>query len=165
MALAASAVAVGFFGFLNSNSLCRHHPRKRVIQYSRALMMNANALEYWVARSSRAMTTACASAFSRHSFVVGFPFRSLPQNQEGARDPQERARATLKRGRGEDRVRAAPAVSCAIDAQGSAHTSIQVQRKHSGLPCAMALRLIRALPGDLDLLVTVTSVMRTSSPA
>src|ERR1700743_363315 len=26
--------------------------------------------------------------------------------------------------------------------------SIQVQRKHSGLLCAMALRLIRALPGD-----------------
>ena len=29
-----------------------------------------------------------------------------------------------------------------------AHTSIQVQRRHSGLPCAMALRLIRARPGD-----------------
>jgi len=26
--------------------------------------------------------------------------------------------------------------------------SIQVQRKQSGLPCAMAWRLIRALPGD-----------------
>src|ERR1700744_2950099 len=26
--------------------------------------------------------------------------------------------------------------------------SIQVQRKQSGLPCAMVLRLIRALPGD-----------------
>ena len=28
------------------------------------------------------------------------------------------------------------------------HTSIQVQRKHSGLPRAMALRLIRVRPGD-----------------
>src|ERR1700742_3466683 len=28
------------------------------------------------------------------------------------------------------------------------HTSIQVRREHPGLPCAMALRLIRALPGD-----------------
>src|SRR6185437_108199 len=55
-----------------------------------------------------------------------------------------RARATLERGRGEDRVRAAPAVSYAFDALENAHTSIQVQRKHSGLPCAMALRLIRA---------------------
>ena len=28
------------------------------------------------------------------------------------------------------------------------HTSIQVQRRHSGIPCAMVLRLIRALPGE-----------------
>jgi hypothetical protein len=34
------------------------------------------------------------------------------------------------------------------DAQGSAHTSIQVQRGTPGLPCAMALRLIRDRPGD-----------------
>src|ERR1700761_7179523 len=34
----------------------------------------------------------------------------------------------------------------------NAHMSIQVQRKHSGLPCAMARRLIRALPGDPALL-------------
>ena len=60
---------------------------------------------------------------------------------------EKRAHATLKRGRGEGRVHAAPAVSCAFDALENAHTSIQVQRKHSGLPCAMALRLIRALPG------------------
>jgi hypothetical protein len=33
-------------------------------------------------------------------------------------------------------------------ASKNAHTSIQVQRKHSGLPCAMVLRLIRALLGD-----------------
>src|SRR5712671_3098901 len=30
--------------------------------------------------------------------------------------------------------------------QKNAHTSIQVQRKHSGLPCAMALRLISRSP-------------------
>jgi hypothetical protein len=57
---------------------------------------------------------------------------------------RKRAHATLKRGRGEDRVRAAPAVSCArVDRK--AHTSIQVQRRHSGLPCAMVLRLIFVL--------------------
>ena len=60
------------------------------------------------------------------------------------------------RGRREDRVRAAPAVPCAI-AQESAHTSIQVQRRASGLPCAMALRLIRDLPGEPSSLATVTS--------
>src|SRR6202042_614616 len=39
--------------------------------------------------------------------------------------------------------------------QKKAHMSIQVQRKHSGLPCAMALRLIRALPGESELLATI----------
>src|SRR6478752_6873325 len=48
---------------------------------------------------------------------------------------------SMVRGRREDRVRAAPAVSCAMCTK-SAHTSIQVQRRASGLPCAMALRLI-----------------------
>ena len=37
----------------------------------------------------------------------------------------------------------------------NAHTSIQVRREHPGLPCAMALRLIRALPGRAGLVVTV----------
>jgi hypothetical protein len=64
------------------------------------------------------------------------------------------------RGRREDRVRAAPAVSCAICASKNAHTSIQVQRKHSGLPCAMALRLISRSPWCPGFLVTIISVMR-----
>jgi len=50
-----------------------------------------------------------------------------------------------ERGRREDRVRAAPAVSRA-NAHQETHTSIQVQRKHSGLPCAMALRLTSRSP-------------------
>src|SRR4051812_5988524 len=44
------------------------------------------------------------------------------------------------RGRRESRVRAAPAVPCAI-AQESAHTSIQVQRRASGFPCAVVYGL------------------------
>src|SRR5438270_9571367 len=44
------------------------------------------------------------------------------------------------RGRREDRVLAAPAVSRAICAQERAHEHTG-QREHSGLPCAMALRL------------------------
>jgi len=55
------------------------------------------------------------------------------------------------RGRREDRVRAAPAVSCAMCTK-SAHTSIQVQRRASGLPCAMALRLIACSPRRTALL-------------
>src|SRR5216684_5993474 len=51
------------------------------------------------------------------------------------------------RGRRESRVRAAPAVSCA-NMHRKTHTSIQVQRRHPGLPCAMVYGLLRALPGD-----------------
>src|SRR6185369_8705838 len=48
--------------------------------------------------------------------------------------------ALLFRGRREDRVLAAPAVSRAICANENAHEHTG-QREHSGLPCAMALRL------------------------
>ena len=64
-----------------------------------------------------------------------------------------------KRGRREDRVRAAPAVSRAI-VHRNAHTSIQVQRKHSGLPCAMALRLMPCSPRRRIRLVTVAGGLR-----
>jgi hypothetical protein len=57
------------------------------------------------------------------------------------------------RGRREDRVRAAPAVSRAMGYKKT-HTSIQVQRRQSGLPCAVGYGLFRALPGD-RLVVTV----------
>jgi hypothetical protein len=40
-------------------------------------------------------------------------------------------------------------------AQKKVHTSIQVQRKHSGIPCAMALRLISRSPRRRIRLVTV----------
>jgi hypothetical protein len=53
-------------------------------------------------------------------------------------------RDPLSRGRGEDRVRAAPAVSCA-NCASKTHTSIQVQRRQSGLPCAMVLTVSFAL--------------------
>ena len=68
-----------------------------------------------------------------------------------------------KRGRREDRVRAAPAVSRAM-CTGSAHTSIQVQRRASGLPCAMGLRLIRDLPGEPCTFATVDARLGASGP-
>jgi hypothetical protein len=80
---------------------------------------------------------------------------------------RKRAHATLKRGRGrsqegrrEDRVRAAPAVACAkVDRK--THTSIQVQRKQSGLPCAMVLTVYFVLsPARPDLFVTVAPQKR-----
>ena len=66
------------------------------------------------------------------AFVRGLPFRSLPRN---------------KRAQGRPGARCTRGLVCNVH-QKKTHTSIQVKRKHSGLPCAMARRLIRALPGD-----------------
>jgi hypothetical protein len=49
------------------------------------------------------------------------------------------------RGRRKCRVHAAPAVSCAKLCKET-HTSIQVQRRQPGIPCAMVLRLITCSP-------------------
>jgi len=59
-----------------------------------------------------------------------------------------------KRGRRESRVRAAPAVSRAKLCK-RAHTSIQVQRRQSGLPCAMVLTASFVLSPAIGLFVTV----------
>ena len=45
-------------------------------------------------------------------------------------------------------------------AQRKAHTSIQVQRRQSGIPCAMALRLMPCSPRRRILFVTVASGLR-----
>ena len=82
------------------------------------------SLEYRVARLSRAMTIECVFAISRHELPEAF--LKLPPSPI--------------RGRREDRVLAAPAVSRAICANKTAHEHTG-QREHSGLPCAMALRL------------------------
>ena len=54
---------------------------------------------------------------------------------------------SASRGRRESRVRAAPAVSRA-NVHKNTHTSIQVQRRASGLPCAVVYGLLRDLPGE-----------------
>jgi hypothetical protein len=61
-----------------------------------------------------------------------------------------------EQGRRESRVHAVPAVSRAIDAKNT-HTSIQVQRRHSDFPCAMALRLTSCSPRRTGFVVTVAS--------
>jgi hypothetical protein len=55
-----------------------------------------------------------------------------------------------RRGSRECRMRAAPAVSCAKWTK-KAHTSIQVQRRQSDIPCAMALRLTSRSPRRIGL--------------
>jgi len=89
--------------------------------------------------SEAGTTMRYAFAFSRHDAPEVFKL-APPLKPKGACDPQERAQ-------GRPGARCTRGLVC-IDAQKNAHTSIQVKRKHSGLPCAMALQLIRALPGD-----------------
>src|SRR3954470_4725512 len=61
-----------------------------------------------------------------------------------------------KRGSRECRVRAAPAVSCAI-VREIAHTSIQVKRRHPASPAQWLYGLWRALLGDEFVFVTVAA--------
>jgi hypothetical protein len=68
-----------------------------------------------------------------------------PSPSRGAFRPGLANRFAQTRGRGECRVLAAPAVSCAR-VEIEAHTSIQVQPEHSGIPRAMVLRLMARSP-------------------
>ena len=116
-------------------------------------------------RSTKLSTTFFSPAFSKAmvsllpSIFTTLPARdsdSIVKQQEdviphsrGAIRPRLCVSLTLsgRRGRRESRVRAAPAVSCA-NMHKKTHTSIQVQRRQSGFPCAMVYGLLRALPGD-----------------
>src|SRR5206468_12300744 len=69
--------------------------------------------------------------------------------------------ASVNRGRRECRVRAAPAVSCAKNCTFGAHEHTG-QRKHSDIPCAMALRLTSCSPRWSGLVVTVIPEKRAS---
>ncbi len=81
-------------------------------------------LEYWIPASA-GMTTECDFAISRHVLSEVCIFVCPPSKTEGAGKtgcalhPRSRVHLRTK----------------------NAHTSIQVQRRASGLPCAMALRL------------------------
>jgi hypothetical protein len=67
------------------------------------------------------------------------------------------------RGRRECRMRAAPAVPCA-KRRKKTHTSIQVQRRHSDIPCAMVLRFTSRSPRRSGLLDTVAFGYGASTP-
>ena len=70
-----------------------------------------------------------------------------------------RSALSRNRGRREDRVHAAPAVSRAMCTKECSHEHTG-SAEASGLPCAMALRLIRARPGETLLCVTIVSDRR-----
>jgi hypothetical protein len=119
----------------------RHHPRKRVIQYSRDASLDPRGRGVPDRPLSRAMTAVrYARSFSRHDMSEVCVVLALLED----------------RGRRESRMRAAPAVSCAR-CTANAHTSIQVQRRQSGLPCAMVLRFPSCSPWRPGFLATIAS--------
>jgi len=61
-----------------------------------------------------------------------------------------------KRAQGRPGARCTRGLAC-NSAYRKTHTSIQVQRRQSGLPCAMVYGLFRALPGEPSSFATVTS--------
>ena len=95
-----------------------------------------------------------------------FELTSLLYNRGRSATLKRGRSATLNRGRREDRVRAAPAVSRA-KAERKTHTSIQVQRKQSGLPCAMVLTVSFELSPATGFLATVATrkLPRNLTPA
>ena len=103
---------------------------KRSIQYAAAARFDHCCLWIWIAPPSRTMTTNRFAFSRRDSPELCFDFTLLNE-----------------RGRREDRVHAAPAVSCA-SAQKKTHTSIQVQRRHPAFPAQWLYGLLRALPGE-----------------
>ena len=86
------------------------------------------------------------STFSRRDSARVMQIRCLPLKREGAGNagcalhPRSRVPKCVKK----------------------AHTSIQVQRRQSDIPCAMALRLISRSPRWSGLVVTVTPEKRAS---
>jgi hypothetical protein len=80
----------------------------------------------------------------------------------GAMRPRFACVPRNKRGSRECRVRAAPAVSCAKLCKRNAHEH-RYSRRHSGIPRAMALRLISRSPRRRIRLVTVIGGLKVSS--
>jgi hypothetical protein len=136
----------------------RHTPRKRGIQYAAAYRFNHWLL--WITGSPAFAgdddcDRHCEHSEAIHSFFM--PRHGLLRCARNDVDIVSQSRSALRprfagelpvllfRGRREDRVLAAPAVSRAICANKSAHEHTG-QREHSGLPCAMALRLIASSP-------------------
>ena len=119
----------------------RHTPRMRGIQYAATFRFHHCCL--WNTGSSAG---ACHRAAIRPT-----RWRTMTTEYDSAfsllKKPELCMNFSLQKRRGsrECRVRAAPAVSCA-KCKKEAHTSIQVQSEQSGIPCAMALRLIPCSP-------------------
>ena len=84
----------------------------------------------------------------------------MPSRSRGAICPRFALRCpSEKREQGMPGARCTRGLVCKF-AQRKAHTSIQVQRRQSGIPCAMALRLMPCSPRRRIRLVTVAAGLR-----
>ena len=101
---------------------------------------------------------AIHSFFARRDGLLRFARNDdqmdAPSHSRGVFRPGLANHFRPKRGRRECRVHAAPAVSCAKNCAFGAHEHTG-ERKHSDIPCAMALRLTPCSPRRRIRLVTV----------
>ncbi len=147
------------------------HARGSLASPSADARVNLRASVAWIAQRNPGPTGPKAKLLPDFTEpVIGLAF-ARPVGSIRATNTHPHSRDTMRprfaissvppklRGRREDRVRAAPAVSCAMCITRNAHTSIQVQRKHSGLPCAMALQLISCSPRRPGFVATIARVM------
>ena len=84
-----------------------------------------------------------ALSFSRHGFARGLQLHSAP-----------------KRGRREDRVRAAPAVSCALMHKEMRTRAYRFSGNTPAFPAQWLYGLYRALPGESEPLATIAPERR-----
>jgi len=89
-------------------------------------------------------------AMTAREFRFEFQTADTRPHSRGGRRPRLAFRVPQTGGSRECRMRAAPAVSRARGKRKT-HTSIQVQRRHSDIPCAMALGLTSRSPRRIGL--------------
>jgi hypothetical protein len=130
----------------------RHTPRRRGIQYAAASRFQDRRL--WNTGSP-----ACAGDDSECA-ALALPFPNIASLSRGMIYPRfSFCRPSTVEGAGNAGCALHPR-SRVQDAQGKAHTSIQVQRRQSGIPCAMVLRLMPCSPRRRIRFVTVVGGLR-----
>src|ERR1700742_3820605 len=103
---------------------------------------------------SEAGTTMGMTSHSRDTFCPRLTVSFAPSSNK-------RAHATLKRGRGEDRVRAAPAVSCALMHKGNAAHEYTGEAEAVRPSLRNGSTTYTCSPWRPGFLVTITGVMRS----
>jgi hypothetical protein len=93
--------------------------------------------------------------------ALALPFPDIASPSRGTICPSFAKTFSLEEGAGNAGCTLHPRSRVQI-AQRNAHTSIQVQRRHSGIPCAMVLRLISCSPRRRIRLVTVVDGLKVS---